>query len=532
MVNKPMRCALKATNLAAARLSAAAQDTVGDNSEPTTSVVGPRESDSREGDEAMLQVVYSGESDPPSDSESHETKPAKPMGSGKMNKELFIEMFGSPGSPDEPMTEGGSDHEEKAGGAATLHQSRSDHKDHDAKPVGIDTNPSQEERTRNVLRLAPQLEPWLPPADKLARWAGKTGERSVNPLFDASRIHRLDANARGYHDEQKVFIDAFFKHRWYSGKRNKDLISLFQAWDAFIQNVMNVGRDQWFDRLRSTRDRFELRFPSGARYKLHRLSREAGLPCLSWGDPCPCCPKGAARAPKEAYSLDQPYWRARISLEMRDGIANLQSLYERTKRSFSDGPGGQSDEPRHTDTRGSRYQPAVGSEAPSCHKMEGNLSIEQDSLIGSPSDHGGSASVPQGSASRRASPPRGGAEAEKPGPIHLSDHQADLDDYPRMIRDLQSDVDHAASSRRDMREKHQRLETDLANARADCVRLELALERASRAMSDEIVSLRNQLQQLIREHKSLVEALERGNYLRPHKKQRTDSTGGGDQRKT
>ena len=63
MVNKPMRCAVKAANLAAARMSAAAEDTVGDNSEPTTSVVGPRETVSREDDEAMPQVVYSGELD-------------------------------------------------------------------------------------------------------------------------------------------------------------------------------------------------------------------------------------------------------------------------------------------------------------------------------------------------------------------------------------------------------------------------------------------------------------------------------------
>ena len=530
-----MRCALKATNLAAARVSAAAQDTVGDNSEqPTTSVVGPRETVSRddEGDEAMLQVVYSGESDPPSDSESHETKDAKPRGSGKMDEKTFIEIFGSPDSPDESMSQGGSDHEGKTGEASPLRQGRRDREDHDAKPVAKEVNLSQEERDRNVLRHAPQLEPWLPPAEKLARWAGITGERSADPLFDASRILQRDANVRDHEHEQKIFIDAFFRHRWYSGKRTKDQKSLCQAWDAFVQNVLNDGRDRWFDRLRSTQDRFERRFPTGARYKLHRLSREAGLPCLSWGDPCPCCPKGAARAPREAYSLDQPYWRARISSEMRDGIANLQSLYEHSRRSFSDGPGGQLDEPRRIEKRGSRYQPAIGSEAPSCQKMEENPSIERGSSFGSPSGRGGSASAPRGSASRHASPPRGGAEEGKPGPTRLSDLEADLDDHLRMIRDLQSDVGHASRSRGDLRADNQRLEVTQANIQAEFARAELANDREHRSMTDELVSLRAQVQQLSREHKSLVEALERGNYLRPQKKQRTDSTGGGGQRKT
>ena len=96
------------------------------------------------------------------------------------------------------------------------------------------------------------------------------------------------------------------------------------------------------------RSRFEKRNLTGARYKLHRLSKEAGLPCLSWGDPCPSCINKSFKVPKEAYLLTEPYWRARISSEMRDGIATLQSLYERAKRSFSDGPPLPSDEPRRT----------------------------------------------------------------------------------------------------------------------------------------------------------------------------------------
>ena len=102
--------------------------------------------------------------------------------------------------------------------------------------------------------------------------------------------------------------------------------------------ILNVGKEAWFQNLYASRNKFEKRSTSGACYRLHRLSREAGLLCLSWGDPCPGCLSTSSRAPKEAYLLTEPWWRARISSEMREGIATLQSLYERAGSSFSDGP--------------------------------------------------------------------------------------------------------------------------------------------------------------------------------------------------
>uniref|UniRef100_A0AAV1UYW3 Transposase n=1 Tax=Peronospora matthiolae TaxID=2874970 RepID=A0AAV1UYW3_9STRA len=109
----------------------------------------------------------------------------------------------------------------------------------------------------------------------------------------------------------------------------RDGPSLLQAWSAYIHNLEDVGRDAWNDKLIKGRDKFEKRTPTGARYKLHRLSREKGFPCLSWGDSCPCCVNNSARAPKEAYLLTSPWWRVRISTEMYEGIDNLKSLYDR-----------------------------------------------------------------------------------------------------------------------------------------------------------------------------------------------------------
>uniref|UniRef100_A0AAV1UEP3 Uncharacterized protein n=1 Tax=Peronospora matthiolae TaxID=2874970 RepID=A0AAV1UEP3_9STRA len=149
-----------------------------------------------------------------------------------------------------------------------------------------------------------------------------------------------------------------------SGNHKRDGPSLLQAWNAYIHNLEDVGRDAWNDKLIKARDKFEKRTPTGARYKLHRLSREKGLPCLSWGDSCPCCVNNSARAPKEAYLLTSPWWRVRVSTEMYEGIDNLKSLYDRAGKTFSGGPSAAQDVPRRTAQPEPVRQPSVGSGAP------------------------------------------------------------------------------------------------------------------------------------------------------------------------
>ena len=43
-----------------------------------------------------------------------------------------------------------------------------------------------------------------------------------------------------------------------------------------------------------------------------------------------CWMNNLTRTPKEAYSMTDLWWRACVSSEMYDGIANFQSLYKRT----------------------------------------------------------------------------------------------------------------------------------------------------------------------------------------------------------
>ena len=72
---------------------------------------------------------------------------------------------------------------------------------------------------------------------------------------------------------------------------------------------------------------------------------------------------------REVYSLSSPWGRAIISSDMRDAIANLQALYQRHERVFSDGPSKALDVSRRTGGRDPQRQSSAGREAPTCRAM-------------------------------------------------------------------------------------------------------------------------------------------------------------------
>ena len=127
--------------------------------------------------------------------------------------------------------------------------------------------------------LAPEKKPWLLPELLLTILFGAPSSHKILILI-ATKLNGLDPSAKNFRAEEDFYLDAFLKHRWYNGNSKRDKVSLMQAWNAFIRNVKDIGREAWLRKLNAARVKFDTRTPTDARYKLHRLSRETGLPCL------------------------------------------------------------------------------------------------------------------------------------------------------------------------------------------------------------------------------------------------------------
>uniref|UniRef100_A0AAV1U5C9 Uncharacterized protein n=1 Tax=Peronospora matthiolae TaxID=2874970 RepID=A0AAV1U5C9_9STRA len=366
---------------------------------------------------------------------------------------------------------------------------------------------SQEERGRSVLRLAPEKKAWMPPKSVMDHLSATTSDRYRTRLFDSPRIHHLDPSAKNYRAEKYFFIDAFFKHRWYSGNHKRDGPSLLQAWNAYIHNLEDVGRDAWNDKLIKARDKFEKRTPTGARYKLHRLSKEGGLPCLSWGDPCPCCVNNSARAPKEAYLLTSPWWRT-----------------------FSGGPSAALDVSRRTARPDPVRRPSVRSGAPKYPRTGDSRATGR----GNPSDvcshRGGSTAARLDSAGHRESPPIEVNEEGKRSPHDHVDRCVPESFFDRVTQGLRDDLEHERDRRLQMADTASKHRAEFAFAQLENERSLTSLRdelRVARGIADrsrdEIAALQTLVDAHHREHKDLCEMLKRKGVLN-RKKQRTDGT--------
>uniref|UniRef100_A0AAV1U167 Uncharacterized protein n=1 Tax=Peronospora matthiolae TaxID=2874970 RepID=A0AAV1U167_9STRA len=487
-----MRCASKAAESASARLCADAEaetaaTDVSSVAEASQSV-SPGDADARHEDtrvftEYELGVSYSPDTDDGSVSTAIESKPPAKRG---MDDALRRSIFGSSDESDEPSPKRRRLRSRDSGANSGV-VSPMDTTSQRGASTSVGT--SQEERDRNVLRLAPKKKAWMPPKSVMDHLSATTSDRYRTRLFDSSRIHHLDPSAKDYRAEHEFFIDAFFRHRWYSGNHKRDGPSLLQAWNAYIHNLEDVGRDAWNDKLIKARDKFEKRTPTGARYKLHRLSREKGLPCLSWGDSCPCCVNNSARAPKEAYLLTSPWWRVRIYSEMYEGIDNLKSLYDRAGKTFSGGPSAAQDVSRRTARPDPVRQPSIGSGAPKNPRTEERRS---------PHDH--------------------------------VDRCVPESFFDRVTQGLRDDLEHERNRRLQMVDTASKHRAEFAFAQLENERSLTSLRdelRVARGIVDrsraEITALQTLVDAHHREHKALCEMLERKGVLH-RKKQRTDGT--------
>uniref|UniRef100_A0AAV1UE56 Uncharacterized protein n=1 Tax=Peronospora matthiolae TaxID=2874970 RepID=A0AAV1UE56_9STRA len=442
-----MRCASKAAESASARpcVDAEAETTATDVSsvaEATQSVspgdAGARHEDTHVFTEYELGVSYSPDTEDGSVSTAIETKPPAKRGMDDATRRCIF------GSSDESSPKRRRSRSRDSGAHSGV-GSPIDTTSQRGASTSVGT--SQEERDRSVLRLAPEKKAWLPPKSVMNHLSATTSDRYRTRSFDSSRIHHLDLSAKNYRAGNESFIDAFFKHRWYSGNHKRDGPSLLQAWNAYIHNLEDVGRDAWNDKLIKARDKFEKRTPTGARYKLHRLSRESGLPCLSWGDSCQCCVNNSARSPKEAYLLTSPWWRARISAEMYEGIDNLKSLYDRAGKTFSGGPSAAQDVPRRTARPDPVRRSSVGSGAPKYSRTGDSRATGRDNSSDVRSHRGGSTAAQPDSAGHRESPLMGVEEEGRRSPIYRGEACVSESIFDRVTLALRDDLEHERERR-------------------------------------------------------------------------------------
>uniref|UniRef100_A0AAV1TRT1 Uncharacterized protein n=1 Tax=Peronospora matthiolae TaxID=2874970 RepID=A0AAV1TRT1_9STRA len=482
MVNKRMRCASKAAESASARLCAdtEAETTATDVSsvaEATQPVslggAGAGHEDTHVFTEYERGVSYSPDTEDGSVSTAIESKPPAKRG---MDDAIRRSIFGTSDESDEPSPKRRRLRSRDSGANSGFGSPIDTTSQRGASPsVGT----SQEERDRNVLRLAPEKKAWMPPKSVMDHLSVATNDHSRTRLFDSSRIHHLDHSAKNYRAENDFFIDAFFKHRWYSGNHKRDGPSLLQAWNAYTHNLEEIGRDVWNDKLVKARDKFEKRTPTCARYKLHRLSREKGLLRLSWGHPCPCCENNSVRTPKEAYLLTSPWWRVRISTEMYEGIDSLKSLYDRAEKTFSGVPSAAQDVPSRTSRPDPVRQSSVGSGAPKYPRTGDNRATGRDNLSDVHAHRGGSTGAQSNSAGHRESPPKEVEEEGRRSPNYRGGACVSESIFDRVTLALRGDLGHK-------RDRRLQLADTVLKRRAEYAFAYLENERA-------LTSLRNEL---------------------------------------
>uniref|UniRef100_A0AAV1UBU8 Uncharacterized protein n=1 Tax=Peronospora matthiolae TaxID=2874970 RepID=A0AAV1UBU8_9STRA len=528
-----MRCASKAAESASARLCADAEaettatdvSSVAEATQPVSlGDAGARHEDTHVFTEYELGVSCSPDTEDGSVSTAIETKPPAKRG---MDDAMRRSIFGSSDESDEPSPKRRRSRSRDSGAHSGVGSHIDTTSQRGASPsVGT----SQEERGHNVLRLAPEKKAWMPPKSVMDHLSATTSDRYRTRLFDSSRIHHLDPSAKNYRAENEFFIDAFFRHRWYSGKHKRDGPSLLQAWNAYIHNLEDVGRDAWNDKLIKARDKFEKRTPTGSRYKLHRLSREKGLPCLSWGDSCPCCVNNSARAPKEAYLLTSPWWRVRITTEMYEGIDNLKSLYDRAGKTFSSGPSAAQDVPHRTAQPNPVRQPSVGSGAPKYPRTGDSRATGRDNSSDVRSRRGGSTTAQPDSAVHHESPLMEVEEEGKRYPNYRGEACVPESFFDRVTQGLRNDPEHERDRRLQMADTVLKHRAEFAFAQLEkeraltSLRDELRVARGIVDLSrDEIAALQTLVDAHHREHKALCDMLERKGVLH-RKKQRTDGT--------
>uniref|UniRef100_A0AAV1UXJ3 Uncharacterized protein n=1 Tax=Peronospora matthiolae TaxID=2874970 RepID=A0AAV1UXJ3_9STRA len=472
-----MRCASKASENASARLCADAEaetaatdvSSVAEATQPVSlGDAGAGHENTHVFTEYELGVSYSPDTEDGSVSTAIESKPPAKRG---MDDAMRRSIFGSSDESDEPPPKRRRSKSQDSVAHSGVGSPIDTTSQRGASPsVGT----SQEERDRSVLRLATEKKAWMPPKSVMDHLSATTSDRYRTRLFDSSRIHHLDPKAKDYHTENKFFIDAFFKYRWYSGNHKRDGPSLLQAWNAYIHNLEDVGRDAWNDKLIKARDKFEKRTPTG--------------------------------------------------------IGNLKSLYDRAGKTFSGGASAAQDVPRRTAQPDPVRRSSVGSGAPKNPRTGDSRATGRDNSSDVRSRRGGLTASQLDSAGHRESPLMEVEEDGKRSPNYRGEACVPESFFDRVKQGLRGDLEHERDRRLQLADAVSKNRAEFAFAQLEnersltSLRDELRVARGNVDRSrDEIAALQTLVDAHHREHKALCEMLERKGVLH-RKKQRTDGT--------
>uniref|UniRef100_M4C6N3 Uncharacterized protein n=1 Tax=Hyaloperonospora arabidopsidis (strain Emoy2) TaxID=559515 RepID=M4C6N3_HYAAE len=221
---------------------------------------------------------------------------------------------------------------------------------------------------------------------------------------------------------------------------------------------------------------------------------------------------------------------------MYEGIANLQSLYKRAGRSFPDGPSSASDAPCHTSRQGPKHQPAAESEAPNYLPRVDTRATGRGNSSDVPSHRGGSTCVPRGIVGHRAHQSVDEAEEKTRSQKGLQVQYDTVSQLKRVTCELRENLEHERSRRLGLVDNVTRLSSEQERDRSDFAFAQLE-KRTQSSLRDELVEARQDISRLReeiselrtradsqhREHKYLLETLERKGFL-PRKKSRIGDT--------
>ena len=184
---------------------------------------------------------------------------------------------------------------------------------------------------------------------------------------------------------------------------------------------------------------------------------------------------------------------------MRDGIDVLQSLYARSKKTFSDGPPSESlDGSRHIDRRSPERPQSTGREVPSCHKVMDTPSSGRAISSVRPSHRGASKYAPRGSDDHHASPPDVVVEVGAPGPTRGLDQLEEQ--FRRVTDELRDDLAYERSRRHGLydtvKDHYNELSHRRSDDRAESAITQLESERTIRSLRDELSAYRQDIAQM------------------------------------